>query len=121
MESALLSAEHACCRSVSAELGIRRWEELASALTANTGILLSMQRPIQKDAGHCCAERANRMPSVCRWNGYTSFLTTGAGSWGEPNDSCGSPDSYLYTNGGEPADSQAIHSLLQMLKICQEV
>lgn len=38
-----------------------------------------------------------------RWNGYTTFLTTGAGSWGETADSCGSPGSYLYSNGGEAA------------------
>ena len=36
-----------------------------------------------------------------RWNGYTTFLTTGAGSWGETADSCGNPGSYLYSNGGE--------------------
>lgn len=35
-------------------------------------------------------------------NGGLGMLTfTGAGSWGEPNDSCGPANSYLYTNGGE--------------------
>ena len=61
------------------------------------------------------------MGSVYRWNGYTSFLTTGAGSWGEPNDSCGKPGSYLYTNGGEPAaHSHAIHSGRQTPRIYQD-
>lgn len=44
---------------------------------------------------------AQTLEAACRWNGYTTFLTTGAGSWGEDNDSCGSPGSYLYSNGGE--------------------
>ncbi|KAK9919104.1 hypothetical protein WJX75_009438 [Coccomyxa subellipsoidea] len=35
------------------------------------------------------------------YNGHTVFLTSGAGSWGEPNDSCGPANSYLYTNGGD--------------------
>jgi len=32
-------------------------------------------------------------------NGYTSFVTTGAGSWGENGDSCNTTD-ILYSNGG---------------------
>lgn len=33
------------------------------------------------------------------WNNHTTFLTTGAGGWGEPADSCGTKGA-LYTNGG---------------------
>jgi len=32
-----------------------------------------------------------------RWNGYITYQTSGAGSWGEPADTC-TPT--LYTNGG---------------------
>ena len=60
--------------------------------------------------GNVGCRSVSMLHGTCRWNGYTSFLTTGAGSWGEPNDSCGKPGSYLYTNGGEPAASQAMHS-----------
>ncbi|CAL8463801.1 g3335 [Coccomyxa elongata] len=33
------------------------------------------------------------------WDGHTTFLTSGAGSWGEPNDSCGTKGA-LYSGGG---------------------
>ena len=36
-------------------------------------------------------------PLARRWNGYITYQTSGAGSWGEPADSC-TPS--LYTNGG---------------------
>ena len=65
---------------------------------------------INQIARHWRAVTADSVSPACRWNGYTSFFTTGAGSWGEPNDSCGKPGSYLYTNGGAPAHSQAMHS-----------
>ncbi|BDA48911.1 probable tartrate-resistant acid phosphatase type 5 [Coccomyxa sp. Obi] len=36
-----------------------------------------------------------------KYNGHTVFLTSGAGSYGEPADSCASaPDNYFYSNGG---------------------
>ena len=84
-------------------------------------MLLSSMQPVQENVRHWWVEKADSLSSVRRWNGYTSFLTTGAGSWGEPNDSCGSPGSYLYSNGGEPACSQAIYSSLQTQVIPQEV
>ena len=37
-------------------------------------------------------------PLMCRWNGYITYQTSGAGSWGEPADSC-NPTTF-YTNGG---------------------
>ena len=52
-----------------------------------------------------CFASVMRSSLGCRWNGYTTFLTTGAGSWGETADSCGSPGSYLYSNGGERAST----------------
>jgi len=36
-------------------------------------------------------------PAAARWNGYITYQTSGAGSWGEPADTC-TPT--LYTNGG---------------------
>ena len=37
---------------------------------------------------------------LARWNNYTSFLTSGAGSLGQPGDSCGAPGSFFYSDGG---------------------
>ena len=34
------------------------------------------------------------------YNGYTTYMTSGAGSWGETADSCADDGSYLYSNGG---------------------
>lgn len=34
------------------------------------------------------------------YNGVTSYLVSGAGSWGETADSCGDPGSYFYSDGG---------------------
>ena len=38
------------------------------------------------------------MEQLCRWNGYITYQTSGAGSWGEPADSCN--PTQFYTNGG---------------------
>ena len=38
-----------------------------------------------------------------RWNNYTSFLTSGAGSVGSTTDSCGGPGTYFYSGGGARA------------------
>ena len=55
-----------------------------------------------QDAHDAAVHSGSLMGSALhRWNGYTSFLTTGAGSWGETSDTCGAPGSYLYSNGGD--------------------
>ena len=44
-----------------------------------------------------CTQQTPAFPRMRRWNGYITYQTSGAGSWGEPADSC---NPTLYTNGG---------------------
>ena len=56
-------------------------------------------KPVAYFNGHDHSMTLGKPPRA-QDNNYTSYFTTGAGSWGETGDSCGPPDSYLYTNGG---------------------
>lgn len=60
--------------------------------------LISTYKPTAYFNGHDHTMTLGNCTYEC--NDYTTFSTSGAGSWGQTGDSCGSPDSYLYTNGG---------------------
>ena len=45
-----------------------------------------------------CTRHVPSSPWMRRWNGYITYQTSGAGSWGEPADSCN--PTQLYSNGG---------------------
>ena len=71
---------------------------VADTVTAESSNCHALRTPSQFRELMLCTQHVPSLPWMRRWNGYITYQTSGAGSWGEPADSCN--PTQLYTNGG---------------------